>query len=107
MTAPHDPGQTPDKVPPTNPRDAGRTTAFGDGFGPPAAGSVLHALGGSLPEIPQVHLRDPAEGPVTPVLAPESPPRPPDDPAGQPPAGRLQLLGEIARGGMGAILRGR
>lgn len=54
-------------------------------------------------------------GPVSRLLlrdtntAPDSLIRPNSDqmPAGNDPAGRLQLLGELARGGMGAVLKGR
>ena len=58
----------------------------------------------SIGPIPRLLLRDFAAGTEPgPVVQPGSPemPRPAD------PAARLQLLGEIARGGMGAILKGR
>ena len=57
----------------------------------------------SIGPIPRLLLRDFAAGTEPgPVVQPGSPemPRPAD------PAARLQLLGEIARGGMGAILKG-
>ena len=69
--------------------------------GPP---SVLDTLAATLGPVPRVLLRDtePATGPG-PLVQPGSPEMPD---AGRPP-GRLQLLGEIARGGMGAVLKGR
>jgi serine/threonine protein kinase len=73
---------------------------------PPTAGSsVLRALAAELPELPRVCLRDPVTEDHTPVSLPGSPELP--DPAlvGEP--GRYQLVGEIARGGMGAVLKGR
>jgi serine/threonine-protein kinase len=69
----------------------------------PAGGSVLKALAATLPLPPNIHLRDPAHEPVTPVVCTSSP----ELPAGMAPGSRLQLLGEIGRGGMGAILKGR
>jgi eukaryotic-like serine/threonine-protein kinase len=73
---------------------------------PSSAGtSVLASLAGIVGLLPRVLLRDDtATGePPSPVLKPSSPEMPelPDRSA------RLQLFGEIARGGMGAILRGR
>src|SRR5262245_39867275 len=69
----------------------------------PAAVSVLHALAGSIPAVPHGHLREPDNEPATPVVRPRSSamPETPDV------RGRYQLVGEIARGGMGAILKGR
>ena len=65
--------------------------------------SVLASLAESVGPVPRVLLRDsePATdpGPFVKPGSPEMPPSP--DPAG------LQLLGEIARGGMGAVLKGR
>ena len=87
--------------------DPNLTTGPDSGPPLPACGSVIQALAANLPEVPHVQLREPEGGPATPVNLPGSP----DMPAvvGQvgnlPP--RLQLLGEIARGGMGAILKGR
>ena len=50
--------------------------------------------------LPQTMLRDTDPGPL--VLPGSS-----EMPSGGDRAGRLQLLGEIARGGMGAVLKGR
>ena len=61
-------------------------------------------LSGSLPTVPRVILRD------TELLADDDPlvqPNSPEMPALADRPARLQLFGEIARGGMGAILRGR
>src|SRR5262249_40738063 len=84
--------------------DAGLAAAFGVDSGPPlpASASVLKALGAVLPDVPHVQLREPPTEGATPVNLPASPEIPPPNPAG-----RLQLLGEIARGGMGAVLKGR
>ncbi len=57
----------------------------------------------SLPALPCVHLRDPGGESLGPVVRTSSA----DMPATQELPPRLQLLGEIARGGMGAILKGR
>jgi serine/threonine-protein kinase len=65
----------------------------------PAAASVLEALGNAAPHVclPE------AEGePTTPVNSRASAAIPVSEPST-----RLQLVGEIARGGMGAILKGR
>jgi len=73
---------------------------------PSAGASVLKVLEGNLPNVPRVHLREPLTEGVTPVNLPGSSEMPElKNPHGCPP--RLQLLGEIARGGMGAILKGR
>ncbi len=65
---------------------------------------ALARLAETIAEIPRVHLRDnePFSGPG-PVVRPSSAgmPEPSDRLA------RLQLLGELARGGMGAIIKGR
>src|SRR5262249_6055690 len=58
--------------------------------------SVLRALSAELPEVPRVQLTDPDSG-ASPVVLPASE----QMPAGEDPAGKYQLLGEIARGGMG------
>ncbi len=69
-----------------------------------AASGALATLDESIGGLPRVLLRDSelGDGPG-PVVQPASPEMPA---AGDRP-GRLQLLGEIARGGMGAILKGR
>jgi serine/threonine-protein kinase len=68
----------------------------------PAAVSVLHALGAVLPDLPRVQLREADSGARSPIVRPRSEQMPAPDSAG-----RYQLLGEIARGGMGAVLKGR
>jgi serine/threonine-protein kinase len=80
--------------------DAGLALAFGPDSGPPlpATASVVRALG-----IQALQLREPAtEGPSPDVQSIGGEVLPPADPSG-----RLQLSGEIARGGMGAVFRGR
>src|SRR5689334_22914991 len=83
--------------------DAGMAAAFGPDSGPPipAGASVLQALGAAVPEMPRVVLREPQ----TEAEAPASRPQPSELPPGQAPAGRYELHGEIARGGMGAVLK--
>ena len=70
----------------------------------PASTSVLARIGETIGPVPHVLLRDTEikTGPG-PIVKPSSSEMP--EPAGRP--GRYQLFGEIARGGMGAILRGR
>jgi eukaryotic-like serine/threonine-protein kinase len=102
-----DPYPTADDVPP-DALDAGLAAAFGPDSEPPVVGgsSVLEALGASLPQLPRVQLRElSTEEAVTPVNLPGSSEMP--DPRGRTPSARLQLVGEIARGGMGAVLKGR
>jgi serine/threonine-protein kinase len=62
------------------------------------AASVLRALG-----LPQVVLPEPTPEAAEPVVRPQSDTLP----GRQDPAARLQLHGEIGRGGMGAVLKGR
>src|SRR5262249_19532313 len=64
---------------------------------------VLQTLSTTVGPLPRVLLRDTDAGADPPLVRPASPelPAPADRPA------RLQLLGEIARGGMGAVLKGR
>ena len=72
----------------------------------PVAGShhsVFDTLADTLGTIPRVLLRETDPGGLTPVVQPASPELPADD-AGR---ARYQFLGEIARGGMGAVLKGR
>ena len=76
------------------------------GTDPPTAGaSVLESLAATVGSVPRVLLRDDTGTgePPSPLVRPASPEMPdrPDRSA------RLQLFGEIARGGMGAVLRGR
>ena len=56
---------------------------------------------GAISAIPRVHLRDTSED--TRLIRPTSPEKP--GLGGQP--SRYQLIGELARGGMGAIFQGR
>lgn len=64
--------------------------------------SVLKSMSASLTEVPRVFLRAPIEEGDEPIQRPGSPEIP-----NQPSDSRYQLHGEIARGGMGAVLRGR
>ncbi len=64
---------------------------------------VLEVLAASVGPVPRVLLRDTDTGAEPPVFRPSSPEMP--EPGDRPP--RLRLLGEIARGGMGAVLKGR
>jgi tetratricopeptide (TPR) repeat protein len=81
-----------------DPLEAGLAAAFGPDSGPPlpVTGSVVQALGAA-----PVQLREPDTEPADPVVRPHS-----DAVSAEAPA-RLQLQGEIARGGMGAVLKGR
>jgi serine/threonine-protein kinase len=90
MNEPHDPDRTVD-VPsiPSDSLDAGLAA----GFGPPRSN-----LGAMRP----VLLKE-AEGESGHIVQPKSDAMPPPEQAGD----RYQLQGEIARGGMGAVLRGR
>jgi tetratricopeptide (TPR) repeat protein len=74
------------------------------GFGQPAdgPGSLMTKLGASLGPLRTVLLKD-AEGDTSLVMKPHSDAMPTKAEAGD----RYQLSGEIARGGMGAVLRGR
>ena len=79
---------------------AGEFGATVDTSSPP---SVLEALAASLGSVPRVHPRDTDPSPEPLVAKPTSP----ELPAPEHRAARLRLLGEIARGGMGAVLKGR
>src|SRR5262249_12170945 len=59
--------------------------------------------GAARPGVPRVCLREPREEPNGPILRPQSA----ATPAGPDPSGRYRIDGEIARGGMGAVLKGR
>jgi eukaryotic-like serine/threonine-protein kinase len=85
--------------------DAGLAAAFGPASGPPlpAGGSVLKALSAGLPSVPRILLREPESFGGSPIVRPSSEEMPDKQDAGA----RLQLHGEIARGGMGAVLKGR
>jgi tetratricopeptide (TPR) repeat protein len=78
-------------------------TTAPDSLAPPLGASVLAVMRVSLPALPAVQLRPAEEEVLTPVVQPSSPEMP-ERPAL---TGRLQLHGEIARGGMGAVLKGR
>jgi hypothetical protein len=101
MNEPHDPNRTVD-VPsiPADSLDAGLAV----GFGPPAdgPGSVLSGLRDSLGDLRPVLLGE-AEGESAHVVKPKSDAMPSPEQTGD----RYQLQGEIARGGMGAVRRGR
>jgi serine/threonine protein kinase len=65
--------------------------------------SVLNTLAGSLGAVPRILLRETEPSALTPVVRPSSREMPGAEPAHE----RYQFLGEIARGGMGAVLKGR
>jgi serine/threonine-protein kinase len=79
---------------------AGEVGATIDLSGPP---SILETLADSVGPVPRILLRDTDTGSEPPVHRPSSP----EMPATADRAARLRLLGEIARGGMGAVLKGR
>jgi serine/threonine protein kinase len=90
MNEPHDPNRTVEEASvPDNSLDAGLAA----GFGPPRS---------SLGDMRPVLLKE-AQGESAHVVQPKSDAMPPPGQAGD----RYQLQGEIARGGMGAVLRGR
>ena len=85
--------------------DAGLAAAFEDDAAlviGNADHSALRSIHNSLAELPQVSLREPTEDADPPPVRPRSPEVPKLDDAS-----RYQLQGEIARGGMGAIIKGR
>jgi eukaryotic-like serine/threonine-protein kinase len=65
--------------------------------------SVLEALTATVGPVPRVLLRETDPGTEPAVARPSSP----EMPAPEDRSARLRLLGEIARGGMGAVLKGR
>ena len=69
--------------------------------GPRPPLSALPDRGGTIDGGPRIHLRETAED--APLIRPASPEMP--DVSGRP--SRYQLVGELARGGMGAIFQGR
>src|SRR5262245_29221996 len=70
-----------------------------------APGNASKALSTSRPEVPRVSLRESPDGPLTPVNRPASGEIPPELRAlGS--SARLQLVGEIAQGGMGGHPQG-
>jgi serine/threonine protein kinase len=101
MNDPHDPNRTAD-LPSVEPDslDAGLAA----GFGRPAEGpsSVLAGLRDSLGDLRPVLLHE-AQGESSLVVKPKSDAMPAPEATGT----RYQLSGEIARGGMGVVLRGR
>ncbi len=86
-----------------NSSEEGTASFESDVTQPAERDSVLRALG--LPETPRVHLPEPGWSPVSPVVLRKC------DEMGDSPqlasSARLQLLGELGRGGMGAIVKGR
>ena len=85
--------------------DAGLSATFGEESAVVIGNtnhSVLKSMSASLTEIPRVSLRPPKEEGDEPIQRPSSPEIP-----NQPSDSRYRLDGEIARGGMGAVLRGR
>jgi serine/threonine protein kinase/Flp pilus assembly protein TadD len=64
--------------------------------------SVLRSIANTLGDVPRVSLREPKNESPEPILRPMSPEIPKSDSTS-----RYRLDGEIARGGMGAILKGR
>jgi serine/threonine-protein kinase len=101
MNEPHDPNRTVDV--PSAPADA-LELGLAAGYGPPAdgPGSILAELRDSLGPVRLVLLKE-AEGESAHVVKPKSDAMPPPEQTGD----RYQLQGEIARGGMGAVLRAR
>jgi serine/threonine-protein kinase len=101
MNEPHDPNRTVDL--PSAPADA-LDAGLAAGFGRPAdaPSSVLAGLRHSLGDLRPVLLKE-AQGESAHIVKPKSDAMPPPEQAGD----RYQLTGEIARGGMGAVLRGR
>ena len=101
MNEPHDPNRTVDE--PSAPPDA-LDAGLAAGFGRRADGpvSLLARLRDSLGDLRPVLLKE-AEGESAHIIKPKSDAMPPLEQAGD----RYQLTGEIARGGMGAVLRGR
>jgi tetratricopeptide (TPR) repeat protein len=101
MNEPHDPNRTVDV--PSAPADA-LDAGLAAGFGRPAEGpsSVLAGLRQSLGDLRPLLLKE-AQGESALIVRPKSDAMPPPELTGD----RYQLSGEIARGGMGVVLRGR
>jgi serine/threonine-protein kinase len=101
MNEPHDPNRTID-VPSELPDslDAGLAAGFGRAASGPS--SILGRLRESLGDLRPVLLKE-AEGESAQVVHPKSDAMPPPEQTGD----RYQLQGEIARGGMGVVLRAR
>src|SRR4051812_36033558 len=101
MPEPHDANETVDIAsPPSDPLDVGLAAGFGRPAGGPS--NSLSQLRTSLGPLRPVLLKE-ANGESSLVVTPKSDAMPTKDEAGD----RYQLSGEIARGGMGAVLRGR
>jgi serine/threonine-protein kinase len=101
MNEAQDPNRTVDI--PSEPADA-LNAGLAAGFARPAAGpsSVLSRLRDSLGDLRPPLLKE-AQGESAHIVQPKSDAMPPPEQTGD----RYQLQGEIARGGMGAVLRGR
>src|SRR5436190_15716722 len=102
MTPSHDPNQTAD-VSPEDPLDAGLAAAFGPPSAAASGPSVLATFRHTYGVLRPVLLRDAGPDDSAQVVRPNSDAMPAPSEANE----RYQLLGEIARGGMGAVLRGR
>jgi serine/threonine-protein kinase len=87
--------------------DAGLAIAFGPGSVAPNSSTDSRKEPHSHPpKTPRVHLREPEEDAAAPLIRPGSQEMPSPIEPGET-VGRYQLLGEISRGGMGAVLKGR
>jgi serine/threonine protein kinase len=101
MDPSHDPNGTVDVASaPADSLDAGLAAGFG--LTAQSPGSVLSALRASLGDLRPVLLKE-AEGESAHIVKPKSDAMPSPEQTGD----RYRLDGEIARGGMGAVLRGR
>jgi serine/threonine protein kinase len=76
--------------------------ALADGWCPPRPSGILSTLEEALGPVPRVLLREGSVGDERPALTTSE-----DMPAAVGDVGRYQLHGEIARGGMGVVLKGR
>jgi serine/threonine-protein kinase len=95
-------------LPPDDLLDAGLAIAFGPDSSNPfsSTGDGSKEPRSHPPKTPRVHLREPEEKSATPLVRPSSPEMPSPIEPGET-VGRYHLLGEISRGGMGAVLKGR
>ena len=94
-------GRPRDDATPRGPDALDHRPAAAFGSGSSRRPGVLESLTDSFGSIPRVLLRD--TDAETPIVRPASD----EVPTGTGPAGRYQLFGELARGGMGAVLKGR